>query len=40
MTCELAGFGVRAEVDADLTEWDFGRFEGKRTSEVLKEWPG
>jgi broad specificity phosphatase PhoE len=39
-TCELAGFGVGAEVDPDLTEWDYGRFEGKRTSDVLKEWPG
>jgi probable phosphoglycerate mutase len=39
-TCELAGFGVGAEVDPDLTEWDYGRFEGKRTSEVLTEWPG
>jgi broad specificity phosphatase PhoE len=39
-TCELAGFGVGAEVDPDLTEWDYGRFEGKRTSDILKERPG
>jgi probable phosphoglycerate mutase len=39
-TCALAGFAVGAEVDPDLTEWDYGRFEGKRTSDVLKEWPG
>src|SRR5438270_2967239 len=26
-TCELAGFGVGAEVDHDLIEWDYGRFE-------------
>jgi broad specificity phosphatase PhoE len=39
-TCELAGFGVGAEVDPDLTEWDYGRFEAKRTSDILKEWPG
>src|SRR3954462_6788809 len=39
-TCELAGFGDGAEVDIDLIEWDYGRFEGKRTSDVLKEWPG
>ena len=31
--------GLGAEVDADLIEWDYGRFEGKRTSDVLKEWP-
>ena len=39
-TCELAGFGVGAEVDPDLTEWDYGRFEGKLTSEILAERPG
>ena len=39
-TCELAGFGGGAEVDPDLTEWDYGRFEGKLTSEILAELPG
>jgi probable phosphoglycerate mutase len=39
-TCELAGFGAAADVDPDLTEWDYGRFEGKLTSDVLKERPG
>src|SRR6266478_5186859 len=39
-TCELAGFGASAEVDRDLIEWDYGRFEGKLTSDVLKERPG
>ena len=39
-TCELAGFGGGAEVDPDLTEWDYGRFEGKLTSEILAERPG
>ena len=39
-TCELAGFGSGAEVDPDLTEWDYGRFEGKLTSEILAERPG
>jgi broad specificity phosphatase PhoE len=39
-TCELAGFGAGATVDHDLIEWDYGRFEAKRTSDVLKEWPG
>ena len=38
-TCELAGLGVRAEIDPDLIEWDYGRFEGKLTSDVLKERP-
>ena len=39
-TCELAGFGVGAEVDHDLIEWDYGRFEGKMTRDILKERPG
>ncbi len=39
-TCELAGFGAGAEVDRDLIEWDYGRFEGKLTSDILKERPG
>jgi broad specificity phosphatase PhoE len=39
-TCELAGFGAGAEVDNDLLEWDYGRFEARRTSDVRKEWPG
>jgi broad specificity phosphatase PhoE len=38
-TCELAGFGG-AEVDHDLIEWDYGRFEGKLTSDILKARPG
>jgi broad specificity phosphatase PhoE len=39
-TCELAGFGAVARVDADLVEWDYGRFEGKLTRDILKERPG
>ena len=39
-TCELAGFGAVAEVDPDLVEWDYGRFEGMLTRDILKERPG
>jgi probable phosphoglycerate mutase len=39
-TCELAGFGAVAEVDSDLVEWDYGRWEGKLTSDILRERPG
>ena len=39
-TCELAGFGAVAKVDPDLVEWDYGRFEGMLTKNILKERPG
>jgi probable phosphoglycerate mutase len=39
-TCELAGFGGRAEVDPDLMEWDYGRYEGLRTADIWKIRPG
>ena len=39
-TCELAGFGAVAKVDPDLVEWDYGRFEGMLTRDILKERPG
>ncbi len=38
-TCELAGFGAEAEVDRDLVEWDYGRYEGRRTDEIRAERP-
>jgi broad specificity phosphatase PhoE len=38
-TCELAGFGGRAEVDADLVEWDYGQYEGRRSVEIRAERP-
>jgi broad specificity phosphatase PhoE len=38
-TCELAGFGDRAEVDPDLQEWDYGEYEGRRTVDIHKERP-
>jgi broad specificity phosphatase PhoE len=39
-TCELAGFGVVAEVDPDLVEWDYGQYEGRRTADIQAERPG
>jgi broad specificity phosphatase PhoE len=29
-TCELAVFGPVAEMDPDLVEWDYGKYEGRR----------
>src|SRR5262245_9458520 len=39
-TCELAGFGDVAAKDPDLVEWDYGDYEGRRTSEIVAERPG
>jgi probable phosphoglycerate mutase len=39
-TCELAGFGATAEVDGDLVEWDYGKYEGRTTLEIHAERPG
>ena len=38
-TCELAGFGDRAEIDRDLLEWNYGEYEGRRTGEIHAERP-
>lgn len=39
-TAELAGFGHRLEIDADLMEWDYGAYEGRRTADIVAERPG
>jgi probable phosphoglycerate mutase len=39
-TCALAGFGVRAEADPDLVEWDYGEYEGLTTPEIRERVPG
>ena len=38
-TCQLAGFADRAEVDPDLTEWDYGDYEGLLTADVHRTRP-
>jgi len=38
-TCELAGFGNRADVDPGLVEWDYGQYEGLRSAEIREERP-
>lgn len=38
-TCELAGFGHRAELCSDLREWDYGAYEGLTTPEIRSERP-
>lgn len=38
-TCELSGFGAVAEIDPDLVEWNYGRYEGRRGDEIRAERP-
>ena len=38
-TCELAGFGPAAEIDRDLFEWNYGRYEGRTSADILAERP-
>jgi broad specificity phosphatase PhoE len=38
-TCQLAGYGGVAELDADLLEWDYGLYEGRRSVEIHAERP-
>jgi broad specificity phosphatase PhoE len=38
-TCEIAGFGVQAEIDKDLVEWNYGEYEGLRTAEIKRQRP-
>lgn len=38
-TCELAGFGNVAEIDPDLVEWDYGKYEGRRGADIRAERP-
>jgi len=38
-TAALAGFAERAEVDANLAEWDYGSLEGLRTAEIRSKQP-
>lgn len=39
-TCELAGYGDRAEPCDDLLEWNYGDFEGLTSAEIRSRRPG
>jgi probable phosphoglycerate mutase len=38
-TCELAGLGEHAETDSDLTEWNYGAYEGLTPKEIRARQP-
>ncbi len=38
-TCELAGLGAAAAIEADLAEWDYGDYEGQRSVDIRKQRP-
>jgi broad specificity phosphatase PhoE len=40
VTCDLAGYGDRAVITEDLTEWDYGELEGLTTDQVRRTYPG
>jgi probable phosphoglycerate mutase len=38
-TCELSGFGAGAETDPDLVEWNYGKYEGLTSAQILEQRP-
>lgn len=36
-TARIAGFGDRLTIDPDLTEWDYGAYEGRTSVEIFEE---
>jgi broad specificity phosphatase PhoE len=38
-TCELSGFGGGAETDPDLVEWNYGKYEGLTSAQILEQRP-
>ena len=38
-TCELAGLGGAIEIEPDLSEWDYGDYEGLRAPEIQERQP-
>jgi broad specificity phosphatase PhoE len=38
-TCELIGLGRQADIESDLAEWDYGDYEGERSSDIRQGRP-
>src|SRR5579863_403609 len=39
-TCELAGFGTGAQIDPNLSEWNYGDYEGRSSADIHRDRPG
>jgi broad specificity phosphatase PhoE len=39
-TCRLAGYGGVAQIDPDLSEWDYGAYEGRTSAQIQEGVPG
>lgn len=39
-TCKLSGLGDQAEVDSNLTEWNYGDYEGITSEQIHEKNPG
>lgn len=39
-TARLAGFTDQVEIEPDLTEWDYGAYEGRTSVDIRRERPG
>ena len=39
-TCRIAGYADVAQVDDNLSEWDYGSYDGRTTAEIRAERPG
>jgi broad specificity phosphatase PhoE len=37
---DLGGLGEHLQTEADLCEWDYGAYEGRRTADIQQERPG
>jgi broad specificity phosphatase PhoE len=38
-TCALAGFEAASHIEADLSEWDYGTYEGLRSQDIRRDRP-